>query len=338
MNTRLGTSRAIQIGMVALLVLCFAQAGYWVVDQAVYTRKVNARLLAAWDEGQVAVDPARVQQLERERHRRMNRYGWEGTFFLAVLAAGMGVISQALRQRSELARRQHNFLAAVSHEFKSPLASIKLAAETIALRRPAGEDLDTLTARMTQDVERLESMVANLLDAGRIEDGRLALARERVGLARELRALAAEIAPHAAVQRVQVDSDVSDGVAVRADPGAVRAVLSNLLTNAVKASAARGGGSVRVRARRDGRFVRVDVEDDGVGFEARERARLFEKFYRPGDELRRRTKGSGLGLFIVKHFVEAGGGRVRAESEGPGRGATFSVWWPAAAPEKEDVA
>ena len=92
---------------------------------------------------------------------------------------------------------------------------------------------------------------------------------------------------------------------------------------------ANGGGTVHLSAARDGAHWRIEVADDGLGFESAEAARLFDKFYRPGDEMRRRTAGTGLGLYIVKKFVEEHGGRVRAASDGPGRGATFRVWWPA---------
>jgi signal transduction histidine kinase len=107
------------------------------------------------------------------------------------------------------------------------------------------------------------------------------------------------------------------------------------VSNAVKSVAAKGGGgTVWLDARVEGDQVRVEVRDDGLGFEPAESRRLFGKFYRPGDELRRRTQGSGLGLSIVARFVQAGGGRVSAASEGPGRGATFRVWWPRARREE----
>jgi signal transduction histidine kinase len=111
---------------------------------------------------------------------------------------------------------------------------------------------------------------------------------------------------------------------------AVRTVLRNLVDNAIKAVAAKGGGVVRVEGRRAAGAVELEVRDDGVGFPPEEADRLFEKFYRLGDELRRTSPGSGLGLYIVRRFVQLTGGRVSARSAGPGEGAAFTVRWPAA--------
>ena len=138
----------------------------------------------------------------------------------------------------------------------------------------------------------------------------------------------------AAEAGIEVETHVEPGLAIHADPVAARTVLHNLFDNAIKATALGGGGRVRVEARRRARFVELAVTDTGVGFEPREAARLFEKFYRSGDELRRRSRGSGLGLYLVRSLVEQGGGRVWAESEGPGRGATFGVSWRACASEE----
>lgn len=355
-----GASRGVQIAIGGLLVLCFAQAAYWVIDQSTYTQAVNADTLeryaeqaraadalldngVAWAkvhelfprlqrgvEGTV-LDPAHAAELDHARHRRINRYGWEGSFFLLVLLCGMGVIGASLRQRAELSRRQNNFLASVSHEFKSPLASLRLAAETLALRRPEGEVLATLSARMVEDVGRLEATVTNILDAGEIEEGHLVFSPERVCLAAALRSSLEESGPRAAARGVELVDEVPEGLWLNADRTALHTVLSNLIHNAIDAAAAAGGGSVRIRAAAEGREVWGEVSDDGVGFDPREARRLFDKFYRTGDELRREKKGSGLGLFIVKHFVESAGGRIEAQSDGQGEGAVFRFWWPTAA-------
>jgi signal transduction histidine kinase len=352
-------SRRVQVAIGGLLVLCLAQAVYWIVDQATYTQEVDRRILeryaeqargadlllrhgVAWEavaevfprlvpggDGGAVLDPEHTDELDRARHHRINRYGWEGSFFLLVLLCGLGVIDASLRQRAELSRRQHNFLAAVSHEFKSPLASLRLAAETLALRKPAGEALAALSGRMVEDLTRLDATVGNILDAGEIEEGRLVLAPQDVALAGVVSDVLAESATRAQACDVDLVDEVPGGLRLRADPAALHAVLANLVHNATDAAAAAGGGSVRLCATPDGRRVRVEVRDDGVGFDPREAERLFEKFYRPGDELRRAKRGSGLGLFLVKHFVEQSGGRVQATSDGPGRGALFRFWWPA---------
>lgn len=348
-----------QIGVIGLLVTCVAQVTYWVVEEASHTRNVRDALVAEYEQSlpvankllEFGLEPEQVQAmlphlviedqrariaeerlaaLEEKRVRRLNRYGWEGSFFLVALLASMGIVAQALRQRSELMRRQENFIAAVSHEFKSPLASLKLSAETLLMREPEADSTQRMANRMVQDVERLEAMVSNTLDASRISEGRLRLEPVRIELASEVDAVLRQSACRAHVRGVLVESSVPPGLYAEGDPIALQTVLRNLVNNAVKSVTLAEGGTVEVHARADGSFVRLDVTDDGVGFDKRVAGKLFDKFYRPGDELRRKSKGSGLGLYIVKRFIEESGGRIAASSAGPGQGATFSIWLPGA--------
>jgi two-component system sensor histidine kinase SenX3 len=352
-----------QIGVIGLLVTCVAQVSYWIAEEATYTQNVRDALLEEFEQhvpaagrlleagvpeaevsallshvviegGTPLLDSADLESLDAARDRRLNRYRWEGAFFLVALVASMGIVGQALRQRSELMRRQENFIAAVSHEFKSPLASLKLAAETLLMREPEAESTRRMASRMVDDVERLEAMVGNTLDASRISEGKLRLEASSVELASEVRAVLGQSACRAHIQGVEVKSLVPSGLHALADPIALQTVLRNLVNNAVKSVTLAGGGTVEVLAAQEGRQVRIDVVDDGVGFEGRVSRRLFEKFYRPGDELRRKSKGSGLGLYIVKRFVEQSGGRIAAHSEGPGSGATFSIWLPLGGSER----
>ncbi len=357
---RIDPTRALQWGFVVLLAIAAAQIVWWMMDEVRHTRSLHAALISEYerevaaagsllDRGmpadevsdlfpevvfssgpeRVVVNPRAIARLEEDRARRLRRIGWEGAFFLLVLVAAMAVLAQALHQDAQLRRRQQNFLAAVTHEFKSPLASIKLSAETLALRDPPPDRRRALVERLLADVERLEAMIGNLLDTARLEEGRVHLKPERVPVAAAVHALSEEVGPRAASAGVSLQTAVGPGLEVLADPLALRTVLRNLVDNAIKATTAAGGGEVTVRAEDAGPFVRLVVADSGVGFEAKESHQLFQKFYRPGDELRRQTRGSGLGLYIVRRFVELEHGRVSAHSDGPGRGAVFTVLWPA---------
>jgi signal transduction histidine kinase len=355
--------RVFQITSLLLLFVCFAQAAWWVFEEARYTGEVRARseTLYAADAGAgeelraAGVDPARVEQLfphlevtddgvriapaalaelESARRHRLRRYGWEGSFFLLVLLAGMGVIVQALRANTRLLARQQNFLASVSHELKSPIASVKLSAETLLLRRPEPDKVARLANRMVRDSDRLSTLVSNLLDVARLEDGRAEIAPSvqplRPLVDSTLRELEHDLAS------IAVEIDVGPDLRVWADAEALRTCLRNLIGNAAKsvASAAHDVGDmsagrivIRATASGPGR-IDIVVRDDGVGFPHEEKRRIFEKFYRPGDELRRRTKGSGLGLYLVRHLAALHGARVAGTSAGPGRGATFTLKWP----------
>lgn len=317
------STRTVQLGFLLLLVVCAAQLAFWMWDEVRYTGQVTAQLQEAYTALGASADS--VAGFERQRFSRINRYAWEGAFFLAVLLAAMAVVLKALREEAELRRRQEQFLAAVSHEFKSPLASLRLSVETLGLRAPTGAAREELLRRITVELARLERMVANTLETSRLASGGEAHP-ELVALADVARAMTAELQGFAEDCDVRVQLNVPDGLAVHADRDGLRTVIRNLLHNAIKASPK--GGVVAVHGEADGHDVVLEVSDDGVGFPPKEAARLFEQFYRLEADGHGRMQGTGLGLYLVERLVTHAGGRVRAQSAGHGLGAVFTVRWP----------
>lgn len=358
MTARRDPSKALQVGFLVLLGVSSVQAGWWIVENVLHTRKDRERLeafYAAEAEAvaeiyagaplteigallpQLEIDPsgrapmvtkAALEALDAESRHRTSLYVWEGGFFLAVLLAGMIVLTRTIRHDAELRRRQQNFLAAVSHEFKSPLASMRLAAETLLLRAQE-PDSRRLGQRILDDGDRLLRMVDNLLDTTRLEEGRHVLAAERTDLRAAAEAGIAEISERTSGHGIAVALEIEPGTSVSTDPSALETILRNLLDNAVKACVAGDGHAIAVRAARDAGRVTLTVDDDGLGFPPEDAEMMFEKFYRLGDELRRSSPGTGLGLYIVKRLADLGGAHVHAHSDGPGRGASVSISWPA---------
>lgn len=353
-------TRPLQVGFLVLLAVSSAQLVYWMADEVRYTARVQAELREAYeaqaeaarsllgsgvpwrdvrriypalalsaDSTTVRVAPTVLARLESARARRLNRYAWEGAFFLAVLLAAMAVVYRTLREQARLRHRQDDFLAAVSHELQSPLASVRLSVETLALRDPPALRRAELVQRLLADLGRLQRMIANILDASRLAATETRSAPERVPLAESVRAVVDELREQAAEQEVTLYTEVPESLAIWADPEGVRTVLRNLLHNGIRAAS--GGRQVTVRGSEAGASVQLEVRDDGAGFPPKEAARLFEKFYRVDGDAPARASGTGLGLYLVARYVQLDGGRVTAESPGPGGGARFTVTWPAAA-------
>jgi signal transduction histidine kinase len=348
-------SKALQFGFLTLLVISTVQVGYWMYDHVESARAVERRFTAEYASDAAAVNalyanespeaiaatlphlaiadrhasvrPAALDALAAERSARINRFSWEGGFFIAVLLGGMAVLTRTIRHDAELRRRQQNFLAAVSHEFKSPLASIMLASETLVLRSRE-PDTQRLGRRIVEDGERLLRMIDNLLDTTRLEEGRQTLTPSATELRAAAEAALGEIAERARLSGVAVTLDVPAGLTLSIDSGALATILRNVLDNALKACVAGNGGSIIVRAERRDGGIELAVRDDGIGFPPEDAAMMFEKFYRLGDELRRTMPGTGLGLYIVKKLVELSGGTIAASSEGAGRGAVVTLRWP----------
>jgi signal transduction histidine kinase len=356
---RAHSTRPLQIGFLLLLGVCVAQVAWWIIDQVEYTAEVATRLQTLHgsdveaarallrlgtdprdiarlypsleigsDASSIRVAPSVVQMLSIERTRRLNRYAWEGAFFLVVLVGAMGVVYRALRERAVLRRRQEDFLEAVSHELKSPLASLRLTGETLALRNPSGDQRNRLVQRLLEDVERLDRMIGNILETSRLSSGTPQAAPGMLILAEEVDAVIEELREQAEGYAVTLSRDVPGELTLRADRDAVRTVIRNLLHNAIRA--ARGGGAVTVTSAPMNGRIRLEVRDNGIGFPPNEASQLFEKFYRVPDEGRERLPGTGLGLYLVRRCAELNGGSVAAVSAGPNKGAVFMVDWPAA--------
>ncbi len=225
-------------------------------------------------------------------------------------------------RRLETMRR--DFVANVSHELRTPVAAIRAAVETLllgALQRP--DAAREFVAIVDRHAERLHLLVEDLLELSKLESRELALKPEALGVEDSITHSIELLGLAAKARRTRVTADVSPDVpAVEADRRGLEHVLTNLIDNAIKYSPE--GARVTVRARpRDG-SVRVSVEDNGPGIEARHLPRLFERFYRVDTSRSRSLGGTGLGLAIVKHMCEAMRATVSVESA-VGQGTTFHV-------------
>jgi signal transduction histidine kinase len=351
--------RVFQLTTLALVLVSAVQVAWWVFDQRTYTRQTTAAARAGYAEQAAAAqalldggaDPERLHQLlpniavdggrallspqvsaalsaeERSRHRQ---YAWEGAFFLLALGLCIGVIARALRAERRVVAEQDNFLQLVSHQFKTPLASLQLSLETLALRSPPPAQARVLTERMLADLSRMELMVTQILESARLERGRVEFRCEAVPLAAAAGRIVGQLEERARAAQVTIVTDIAPGLQVLSDPLALDVVIRNVLENALAAVTPGSGGSITLTGRALASEIELAVRDTGVGFAAADGPRLFEKFTRLHPGGGGGYYGTGLGLSIVRRLMELAQGRVSAHSEGPGRGASFVLTWPAA--------
>ena len=224
-------------------------------------------------------------------------------------------------------RRQVRFVDSVTHEIKSPLASLQMGLQTLARPQLSAEQRGTLRTMMLADVKRISAFVDDILTASRLGDGALVVqVAPAVALAELLRRSARRAAEQREVAVELIQVQVAEGHTVRGDPGALETVFVNLIDNALKYSDA--PAVVRVQATVEGDRVEVAVTDQGIGLGDGERRRIFRRFYRADREVVRMRPGTGLGLFVVDGLVRSLGGRLRAESLGHGQGTTMWVSLP----------
>lgn len=247
--------------------------------------------------------------------------------FILMLAAAYGLYRATTRELG-LARQQSDFVSAVSHEFRTPLTSMRHLTDLLVSR--GGATSDERKAQyyemLARETERLQRMVETLLSFGRIEEGAYAWRLEPVDAAELARSSVEEFRREPLASGRQVLCAVEEGLPpIRADRDALSRALWNLLENAAKYS--EPGSPIRVFARRQGDAVLLAVGDEGVGIPPEERDHIFQKFVRGGNAKRAGIRGVGIGLALVRRIVEAHGGSVRLDSE-LGRGSTFTLVLP----------
>ncbi len=271
----------------------------------------------------------------------MNPQEWAGMSFrinmgLSILVAIvlLGGVVLALRTASRemrLSQMKSDFVSNVSHELRTPLASIRVFAEFLRLgrvnspekSREYGEYIETETGRLT-------GLLNNILDFARIESGRKMYRFQ----ASDVEQIVADTLKTFEIRlrhngfRMTLESPHGPLPPVVLDPDAITQAVGNLLDNAVKYSGGSRGISVTIA--RSGRWIVISIKDRGIGISRDEQKKIFERFHRVGTGLVHDVKGSGLGLSIVSHIVQAHGGSVTVESD-PGKGSTFSIRLPVGA-------
>ncbi len=244
-----------------------------------------------------------------------------------LLAGGIYLTHRNVSKELALARLKSDFVSNVSHELRTPLSLIRLYAETLELGRISNpEKYQEYYQTIRKESERLTGLINNILDFSRIEAGRKEYEFRETNLQELVRntleSYRYQIEQSGFTFEEQIDDQVPP---LRVDRESIARSLLNLVNNALKYSQDRK--YIGVNLYRQQSSVKLEVVDHGIGIPADEQSKIFEKFYRVGDPLVHNTKGSGLGLSLVRHIVKAHGGDVAVDSE-PGRGSRFIITLP----------
>lgn len=252
--------------------------------------------------------------------------------FLRTLNHYVTVAYERLRLVKELklaGDRKDQFLAMLAHELRNPLAPLRNALQVLRLRAKDAATVEEVSQMMDRQVKHLSHLVDELLDVSRLMRGKVALKTERLDLARLVQTVAHDYRAALEAAGLAVELDVpGPPVWVMGDPTRLTQTLENLLENAVKFTPAGGKVRIQVSVSDADRTAVLLVRDTGVGIEPEMLPRLFETFSQADRSLDRTNGGLGLGLSVVKGLVELHGGRIEAKSDGPGKGAEFTVWLP----------
>ncbi|MEQ1947096.1 MAG: HAMP domain-containing sensor histidine kinase [Bryobacteraceae bacterium] len=249
-----------------------------------------------------------------------------GVLLTLIVIAGI-VLNTTFLVREIRRNAQHDaFINAVTHELKTPVASIRLYLETLQTRPVDEAKRHEFYQTMLDDSDRLLGTIEQILRTGQIGQSRRPVHTSSIDFGRMVEECMARARRLYHVSEEALTFQPGPHVMIQADADEVRAAVSNLIDNAVKYSGS--NPKVRVETATDNKFVTVRVEDNGPGIPEAERKQIFKRFYRVPGPLATRIKGTGLGLFIVRSVAKRHGGQAWVESNGPGPGSTFVLQLP----------
>jgi len=250
----------------------------------------------------------------------------EGSFLMIVILGGVLLIFVFWGKQARLNRLQSNFVSSVSHELKSPLASIQLYLETMKLQNVSPEETKDFVDIMLTDTERLSSLIDNILEASGADPKGLQLHFQPVELKLFINEVMEGHQRRFAEKAIKVRLEVQDCPPLQLDKRAMKMVFNNLIGNALRYSSE--GSSIIVRVKENGKFCDIEIIDSGIGLSDKDCKKVFGKFYRVQNKETQNIEGAGLGLYLTREIVKNHKGKIKATSEGRGKGTTFTVSLP----------
>ena len=305
--------------LVFYILFQFAWWAYLLVNlnKEVYQQKIE---LLKMTNKQEAVDN---HILIKKMHERWWMVAGEGTVFLGLLILGIFITNKSIAKEMLLAKQQKNFILSVTHEFKSPLAAIKLNLQTLQKHHFDKEKQMAILNQSIHETDRINALVENALMAARIEGHSYAFSKEEISLAELLKQVIRSKGNFSTTHKIE--PHIEEDIFIQGDSLALTSVILNLVENAEKYSP--DDGNIKLTLKKSSGMAILSVEDQGIGIPDPEKEKIFEKFYRIGNEDTRKSKGTGLGLFIVKHVVNFHKGKIVVKDNSP-KGSIFEVSFP----------
>ncbi len=268
-------------------------------------------------------DPAYLQKvviIQDSQARKTAQYIGEGTTFFALIVLGAVFVFSAVRKQIKLSQQQQNFMMAITHELKTPIAVTKLNLETLQKRQLQEEMQQKLIKNSLQETNRLNNLCNNILVASQLDAGLNTKSQQEINFS-ELIEGAIQDFKTRFTDRIIV-SDIDEAIYVHGEEILLEMLTNNLLENALKYSPKKGCITVSLKEKFN--IISFKVSDEGIGIADVDKKRVFEKFYRAGNENVRTTKGTGLGLYLCKKIMQGHNGNISVSNNQP-HGSIFTA-------------
>ncbi len=255
-----------------------------------------------------------------ERHRKTIQYLSEGITFLILIITGAVFVFRIVRREFKHSQQQQNFMMAITHELKTPIAVTRLNLETLQKHKLSDEKQQQLLTNTLQETNRLNDLCNNILLASQLEAGGYQVSTENINLSMLLQDCINEFSVR--FPQRSIESDITTNIHFTADRVLFQIAINNLLDNAIKYSGKES--KVFVELKDDGLKINLSVKDNGKGIADEEKQKIFNKFYRVGNQYTREAKGTGLGLFLTRKIVNQHNGSITVSDTQP-HGSTFVI-------------
>lgn len=288
------------------------------LNNEIYYLKTELNLLKGETLDEVVL---KGNEMNEKLHKRWLMISGEGIVFIGVLFLGFLQIRKTFKREEELSQQQQNFLLSVTHELKSPIASTKLQLQTLQKHELNREKQKEILANAINDTERLNNLVENILLAAKIENNVYLLHKEKYNLSEYItEGMNQTIESFHYKQKVELN--IEPNIYMDIDRTNFPSIILNLFENAVKYSPE--DSTVVISLKKQNQKIILSVADQGIGISDKEKATIFQRFYRSGSEETRKTKGTGLGLYIVDYLVKQHNGTISVKNNTP-KGSVFEV-------------
>lgn len=260
-------------------------------------------------------------ELNERLHKRWLMITGEGLVFMSLLGAGIFQVRKTFKKEEELSLNQKNFLLSITHELKSPIASAKLQLQTLLKHELNRDKQKEIITNAIRDTERLNNLVENILMAAKIENNVYNVLRENCNLSEYV----TEIVNNSITSfrhKQNINVHIEPNIELPIDKMSFSSIIINLLENAIKYSPE--NSTIQIDLRKQDGHVLLSIKDEGVGIPEDAKKMIFQKFYRMGNEETRKTKGTGLGLFIVNYLVKQHKGTIAVKDHIP-KGSIFEL-------------
>ena len=240
-----------------------------------------------------------VIKIENDKERNSNKYISEGITFFALIILGAAFVYRAVRRQLRTHQQQQNFMMAITHELKTPIAVTKLNLETLQKHQLDEPKRQKILQMTLQETNRLNVLTNNILISSQLEGGRYAVSKEELNLSDLVKSSVLDFKLR--FPEINWEMEIEEELEITGDPLLLTILVNNLLDNARKYSPK--NGPVHCALRKDKTHIQLKVIDAGPGIAEEERKKIFEKFYRIGSESTRTAKGTGLGLYLCKKIA-----------------------------------